>query len=55
MAEEKQMAGQLPNGRLVVIANAAHAVFFDQPAAFNRAIETFVTGHTGGDRADDGL
>lgn len=44
MKEEKQMAEGLPDGRLVVIAHAAHAVFFDQPAAFNRALCTFITG-----------
>lgn len=44
MTEEKQMADELSNGRFVVIAHAAHAVFFDQPAAFNRALETFIAG-----------
>jgi pimeloyl-ACP methyl ester carboxylesterase len=43
MTEEKHMAEGLPDGRLVVIAHAAHAVFFDQPAAFNRALDTFIT------------
>jgi non-heme chloroperoxidase len=47
MAEEKQMADRLPNGRLVVIAHAAHAVFFDQPAAFNREVESFIVGEPG--------
>jgi len=44
MTEEKRMADRLVNGRFVVIAHAAHAVFFDQPAAFNRALETFIAG-----------
>lgn len=44
MAEEKQMAARLPNGRFVVIAHAAHAVFFDQPKAFNHMLETFIAG-----------
>ena len=46
MTEEKQMADGLSDGRFVVIAHAAHAVFFDQPAAFNRALETFIAGET---------
>jgi microsomal epoxide hydrolase len=46
MAEEKQMAGRLAHARLVVIAHAAHAVFFDQPAAFDQALETFIAGET---------
>ena len=44
MTEEKQMADELSHGRFVVIAHAAHAVFFDQPAAFNRALEAFIEG-----------
>lgn len=44
MTEEKRMADELSSGRFVVIAHAAHAVFFDQPAAFNRALETFIAG-----------
>jgi microsomal epoxide hydrolase len=47
MTEEKQMAGRLANGRLVVVAHAAHAVFFDQPAAFDHALETFIAGEPG--------
>ena len=52
MTEEKQMADELSNGRVVVIAHAAHAVFFDQPAAFNRALEAFIAGEptAGSDR-----
>jgi microsomal epoxide hydrolase len=44
MTEEKQMAGKLSNGRFVVIAHASHAVFFDQPAAFDQALEAFIAG-----------
>lgn len=44
MTEEKQMAGRLPDGRFVVVAHAAHAVFFDQPAAFDQALESFIAG-----------
>lgn len=46
MTEEKHMADGLPNGRFVVIAHAAHAVFFDQPAAFDHALENFISGKT---------
>jgi microsomal epoxide hydrolase len=46
MTEEKQMANRLPNGRFVVVAHAAHAVFFDQPAAFDHALESFIAGET---------
>lgn len=48
MTEEKQMADRLPGGRFVVVAHAAHAVFFDQPAAFDEALETFISGGTHG-------
>jgi microsomal epoxide hydrolase len=44
MTEEKQMADRLPDGRFTVVAHAAHAVFFDQPAAFDHALETFIAG-----------
>jgi len=44
MTEEKHMADGLTDGRFVVVAHAAHAVFFDQPAAFNSALETFIAG-----------
>ena len=44
MTEEKHMADRLPGARFVVVAHAAHAVFFDQPAAFNDALETFIAG-----------
>lgn len=48
MQEEKEMAHRLPGARFVVVAHAAHAVFFDQPAAFNRSLETFIAGAAGG-------
>jgi len=50
MTEEKQMAARLTDGRLVVVAHAAHAVFFDQPAAFNSALEAFIAGGGAGGR-----
>jgi non-heme chloroperoxidase len=42
MTEEKRMTERLPNGRFVAIPHAAHAVFFDQPAAFDHALEAFM-------------
>lgn len=46
MTEEKQMADRLPDGRFVVVAHAAHAVFFDQPTAFDHALDTFIAAKT---------
>lgn len=49
---QRRMAARLPMGRIVVIHHAAHAVFFDQPAEFDRELEAFmksVTGHHGRD------
>ena len=42
MTEEKEMSDLLPGARFVVVAHAAHAVFFDQPAAFDNALEAFI-------------
>lgn len=47
MTEEKQMAGRVADGRCVVVAHAAHAVFFDQPVAFDHVLETFIAGQPG--------
>jgi len=41
---QKQTATALPQGEFVSVDHAAHAVFFDQPQAFNRLLEDFVTG-----------
>jgi non-heme chloroperoxidase len=40
---QKRMAARLTGGRLVIILHAAHAVFFDRPAAFDNALQTFIT------------
>lgn len=40
---EKSMAARLPKGRMAVIRHAAHAVFFDQPAAFDTTLQAFIT------------
>ena len=44
---QKQMAAALPQGHFVSVEHAAHAVFFDQPAEFDRLLETLIRG--GGD------
>ena len=41
---QKQMAAAMPKGSFVAIDHAAHAVFFDQPQAFNLLIDKFVMG-----------
>lgn len=38
------MEGVLPNGRAVVLEGAGHAPFWDQPAAFNAAVQGFAAG-----------
>ena len=43
LEQQRQMAAQLPMGRIIVIRHAAHAVFIDRPGAFERALETFIT------------
>ncbi len=35
----------MPNGRLLLIKNAGHALPLDQPIAFRRAVERFLGGH----------
>ena len=40
---QKQMATALPKGSFVAIDHAAHAVFFDQAAAFNQSLDKFIT------------
>ena len=39
---QRRMAASLPMGRFVVIHHAAHAVFFDRPAEFDRDLEAFI-------------
>jgi microsomal epoxide hydrolase len=51
MTGEKEMVDRLPDARFVVVAHAAHAVFFDQPAAFDSALETFIAGGGAGGRS----
>jgi microsomal epoxide hydrolase len=40
--EQRNMLKTLPDGKFVVVADAAHAVFFDQPDVFNHELATFV-------------
>ena len=41
---QKRMAADLPQGHFVAVEHAAHAVFFDQPAEFDRLLEAFIRG-----------
>lgn len=43
----------LPGSRLVVIADAAHAPYFEKPEAFNRVVLDFLDGSLGAYRAPD--
>lgn len=46
--QQKQMAAALPQGRFVAVQHAAHAVFFDQPAVFDRLLEDFIASRSAG-------
>jgi non-heme chloroperoxidase len=39
---QKEMAASTPRAKLVVIDGTAHAVFVDDPAAFDAALESFL-------------
>src|SRR5262249_18299492 len=41
---QRDMDHQIPGAQLVEIADAAHAVFVDQPEPFNDALERFLAG-----------
>lgn len=43
-ADQKAEAAKLPHATFVQIDNAAHGVFIDQPQAFDRALQKFVSG-----------
>lgn len=43
---QQRMAASLPKGKFVLIRNAAHALFFDRPAAFDSAVEAFIMGRS---------
>jgi 3-oxoadipate enol-lactonase len=43
IAEAEQWAKRLPNGHLEVISNAGHVSLLDAPAAFNQALERFLS------------
>lgn len=45
---EKHYCEHLPDVRLVLVPNAAHAVMVDQPAAFNQLVLEFLAGGTAG-------
>jgi len=40
--ESEKMAAAIPGATLVVIAGAGHLVAFEQPAAFNKALEAWL-------------
>lgn len=40
--EQKSMASALPQGRIEIMQDAAHAVFVDQPERFDRLLATFL-------------
>lgn len=40
---QRRMAAAIDDGRIAVIANASHAVFFDQPGQFNQILDEFVS------------
>jgi non-heme chloroperoxidase len=42
LADQKAMAAAIPGAKFVVIEDAAHAVFVDQPAKFDRALQAFL-------------
>jgi len=44
----EEVAGRLPQARLVVIPEAGHAVHLEQPAAFGRAVSEFLASCRGG-------
>ncbi|MGH8212522.1 MAG: alpha/beta fold hydrolase [Rhodanobacteraceae bacterium] len=44
LADQRAEARRMPSARAVVIANAGHAVFHDQPRAFNATLEKFLAG-----------
>lgn len=39
---QKEMAASIPNAKLVVVPGTAHAVFVDDPATFDGAVESFL-------------
>lgn len=43
LAATDYMAGKIPDAEKVIIENAGHAVNLDQPAAFNQAVEDFLS------------
>jgi pimeloyl-ACP methyl ester carboxylesterase len=42
LAQQDALAKQLPNARIVVVANAGHAVFVDQPERFESIVREFL-------------
>jgi pimeloyl-ACP methyl ester carboxylesterase len=42
LSEQRELASRLPNGRIEVVDQAAHAVFVDQPERFYRLVRDFL-------------
>lgn len=42
LAEQRVLARELPNGRIELVENAAHAVFVDDPEQFERLVNRFL-------------
>jgi non-heme chloroperoxidase len=42
LEEQRNMLKTLPQGKFLVVADAAHAVFFDQPDVFNHDLAAFI-------------
>ena len=42
LSEQRELAGRLPQGRIEVVDQAAHAVFIDQPERFHQLVRDFV-------------
>jgi pimeloyl-ACP methyl ester carboxylesterase len=45
LAQQVDLSKQLPNARIVVVADAGHAVFADQPERFESAVREFLIKH----------
>jgi microsomal epoxide hydrolase len=44
LADQQAEAGRMPHAQAVVLGNAGHGVFHDQPQAFDHALEKFLAG-----------
>jgi non-heme chloroperoxidase len=42
LEDQRETASRIPGADFRIVANAGHAVFFDQPAAFNALLRAFL-------------